>query len=295
MRVDRMELADCGSPDAIVSAILKQVPDMPIPIPVEEIARQVDIIDIREFETDGFEGGLIAFVDKSRGTILVNQRSPRQRRRFTVGHELGHFLIPTHKPKDEQGFRCSTADMNRGSFKPTDRAAQMEVEANQFAASLLMPHVFFRKDMARLRGADIEHVVQLAKRYDTSKEATVRRYVESHEEACAAIVSKAGTIIRMYRASSFPFIEAGYGQPVPAESLTARFNPSEGTISEWSELDGSVWLSTRYGQRPPVVYEQVLAQSSGFRLTLLTAETSTEADEEEDELATSWTPRFHKR
>ena len=33
MNLDRMELADCGTPEALVAAILKQVPDMPIPVP----------------------------------------------------------------------------------------------------------------------------------------------------------------------------------------------------------------------------------------------------------------------
>jgi Zn-dependent peptidase ImmA (M78 family) len=290
-----MELADCGSPDALVVAILKQVPDMPVPIPIEEIARQLDIIDIRALETDNFEGGLIAFEDKSRGTILVNEKSPRQRQRFTVGHELGHFLIPTHKPKDEGGFRCSSKDMRQNTFKPADRAVQMEVEANRFAAGLLMPPEFFRKDLARLRGADIEHIIRLAKRYDTSKEATARRYVDSHDELCAVIVSRGGKVLRMYRPSSFPFIETGHGQPIPTQSLTARFNPSNKSISEWHEMDGSVWLSTQYGHRAPTVYEQVLTQSNGFRLTLLNVEASSDSEEEDEDLADSWTPRFHKR
>ena len=39
------------------------------------------------------------------------------RRRFTVGHELGHFLIPTHKPVQKGNFLCSRGDMRQWSLK----------------------------------------------------------------------------------------------------------------------------------------------------------------------------------
>ena len=92
MLISRMDLADLGSPEALVEGILKQVSDLPIPVPIEDIARSVDITNITFIGTDSFEGGLVTDRDKSEGVILVNRRSGRRRRRFTVSHELGHFL-----------------------------------------------------------------------------------------------------------------------------------------------------------------------------------------------------------
>jgi Zn-dependent peptidase ImmA (M78 family) len=109
--ISRMDLADFGSPEAIAQGILKLVPDLPIPVPIEDLARQLDIIDIMPLETDGFEGGLLTDENKAEGIILVNESNPRQRRRFTVGHELGHFLSPWHKPRTPDGFLCSADDM----------------------------------------------------------------------------------------------------------------------------------------------------------------------------------------
>lgn len=296
MQISRMDLADFGSAEQIVQGILDQAPDIPIPVPVEQIARMLDITDIRPLEMEGFEGGLITDRDKSQGVILVNHASPRQRRRFSIGHELGHFLCPTHVPKDDAGFRCTPANMRQAFAPRTDRAAQMEVEANRFSALLLLPLPHFRKMIRKRSSADIRHIIELARDYDVSKEATARRYVEIHDEPCAVIVSRHGRVLRFYRGQGFPFIDLKFNGPVPAKSLTARADLTEGVASDWNEADAALWLPSEPGRRLPVVYEQVLPQREGFRLTLLTIESADEeAQEDEDqELEESWTARFHR-
>jgi hypothetical protein len=47
-----MDLADCGSPEKLLAVILKHHPDWTAPVPVEELARSVNIIDFRELEGD---------------------------------------------------------------------------------------------------------------------------------------------------------------------------------------------------------------------------------------------------
>lgn len=292
-----MELADVGSPDAIIAAILKQLPNMALPVPVDEIAFAVGIERIAPLETDGFEGALIAVPDKSKGVILVNQNRPRQRKRFSVSHEVGHFLIPTHQAQDARGFQCRTQDMRRTTFTSGDRAAQMEVEANRFAAHLLMPPPMFRRDLERLPGADIEHIIALASKskYDVSKEAAARRYVEYHHEVCAAIVSREGKFLRAYRNSKFPFIPLNVGERVPIGSLTASYSgPSQ--LSRWEEQDFGNWLGDRLPVGLTALYEQVLLQSDGFRLTLLNVDLQDEEEvEDEERMSTSWQPVLGRR
>ena len=48
---------------------------------------------------------------KSYGAILVNGASSPRRRRYTIGHELGHFLNEHHVPTMEDGFQCTKEDM----------------------------------------------------------------------------------------------------------------------------------------------------------------------------------------
>jgi Zn-dependent peptidase ImmA (M78 family) len=65
-------------------------------------------------------------------SIGVNSREPLSRKRFTVAHEIGHLLL--HRRKLDAGiFEEDT--MYRG----TGMNSTEEIQANQFAADLLMP------------------------------------------------------------------------------------------------------------------------------------------------------------
>lgn len=65
-----MDLADCAAPESIIACILRHHPEWTAPVPIEDLARSVNIIDILEMETDEFEGGLTTDPDKHRGVIL---------------------------------------------------------------------------------------------------------------------------------------------------------------------------------------------------------------------------------
>ena len=293
-KISRFDIADFASPEQIVEGIIRGVPDLPIPVPVDEIALMLDIISIEELETEGYEGGLLTDAEKSEGFILVKRTSSIQRRRFTIGHELGHFLCPFHKPRTGDQFLCSSEDMWLAFAHEEDRAARMEVEANRFAAILLMPLPHFRKDLRLHKEADIEHILALARRYDTSKEATARRYVEVQDEPCAIVVSQNGRILQFYKIEDFPYLDVKRGNPVPNGSLTSKTNLARGVPSDPEEQDGSIWLSMPRRGRSPMIYEQVLPQSDGYRMTLLTLADDPEELDEEEDLEESWTPRFKR-
>ncbi|MDB5969068.1 MAG: hypothetical protein JWQ90_1518 [Hydrocarboniphaga sp.] len=288
-----MELADCGSLEKIADEIFRQMSEIPTPVPIEDIALALDIADIRGLEADGFEGGLVTDAERSSGAILVKEGSSLERRRFTVGHELGHFLCTWHQPPANDGFRCSTGDMRKTITGQVDRLADIEVQANRFSVLLLLPAVAISRDLKKKAGVDIEHILYLAGRYQMSKEATARRYVELRGERCAAIVSHLGKVLRIYRQRDFPFIDVRSGEAIPRTAITARLNPPLGRPSDCETVDGSTWLSTTIGTRLPSLYEQVLVQANGYRLTLLSFDED-EVDEaaEDEELRESWAIRF---
>ncbi len=291
MKLDRMALADCTTPKKLLDALLGQIPDLPLPVPIEEIAAALDIEQIQSLDTEGFEGGLIAFDDKSSGTILVNKRSPRPRQRFTIGHELGHFLNPWHVPPTG-GFRCTASDMRRFDVPSRpDRAAQMEAEANAFSAGFLMPDTGFRRTLRQWGGPEMAHILTLADRYDVSKEAAGRKYVALHDEPCAIVFSRNGAILYGQRGEDFPYLEVGKGRPLPNGSLTRRDGLGDGIISAWDEVDPHVWLSRTRGVKS--LTEQALGQRDGYRMTLLCVEID-DADElgVEDDVREEGIPRF---
>jgi Zn-dependent peptidase ImmA (M78 family) len=282
MRVTRLDLDGTGSPDGIVGKILKAEPDLPIPVPIEELARQLDITNILDLTTEGFEGGLITDDCRSEGTILVNRAARRGRRRFTIGHELGHFLIPWHKPVKGDQFLCSREDMRRWSAKENDTYARMEVEANRFSALILMPPRHLRGVMGKFRDPSLSQIVDVASHFDLSKDAAARAYAEYHDQQIAVAVIKDGKVLRIYRNIKFPRMGVASGSPVPRNSLYHYAAARGAELTEITQNGAELWLDSQWGKRLPTLYEQVFFQQEGFALLMLWIEAEEEDDDEED-------------
>lgn len=285
LTVTRMDLDGAGSPMALATKILKAEPSLPIPVPIEDLARQLDIADIRLLSTDGFEGGLITDAARSEGFILVNANAGRERQRFTIGHELGHFLMTHHAPAGATGFNCTRGDMGRSRMTTMSPAVRMEVEANEFSALILMPPPLWRGAMAAYRDPDLRQVTALAKQFGVSKEAAARSYAQYHEAPVAIVIVKDGRLLRAYRnISHFPKLCVGKGATVPSASLFHRLPHSPGRVSDIVEARAQYWLESDWGKPLPELYEQVAFQREGFAMILLWAEVAEEEDDVEDRL-----------
>ncbi|HTU19347.1 MAG TPA: ImmA/IrrE family metallo-endopeptidase [Gemmataceae bacterium] len=70
------------------------------------------------------------------GRVFVNADDPVTRRRFTAGHELGHFVLHRASLGGKVSFGDSPATVVEVE---DDTAMAMERQANRFAAELLMP------------------------------------------------------------------------------------------------------------------------------------------------------------
>lgn len=287
----RIKLADLGSPEALADCIVDHYPDIDIPIPLNWIAEAVGIIEIVGQKTNSFEGILITDSAKAQGSIAYNETSRLERRRFTIAHELGHFLLPLHG----DSAQCAKTDM--GVLKSNDPNRAREAEANRFASSLLMPKKFFMRDIRRLGAAETEHVVKLAGNYEVSKEAAARRYTDLCDHMCAVIFSHRGKLRYLCKTANFPFIDIRNDQPLPTEAISARQQGEPGRMSEWSETAAEIWIGTSHRLRGRVLYEQFLHQANGYRLSMLTIDDAPDEEEpdEEEELEESWTPRFPRR
>jgi Zn-dependent peptidase ImmA (M78 family) len=288
MKFSRMDLADCVTPEALLTEILKlQGGVFPIPVPIHEWALALDITAIKALETQGFQGGLMMFPDRSAGTILVNEAADYRRQRFTVGHELAHFLLPWHTPRSGQGFLCSSKDMAVFRAKPGgDRYTEMEAQANRFSAGILMPAAPFRADLRARRHFEVSHVAELADRYDVSKEAMARRCVDLHDEAVAVVFSRAGVVARTYRGKDFPRLSIATNDPLPAASVAKRATLAPGQCSDWGEAPADHWVQSTRG----TVSEQTLGQQNGFRMTLLTFEPEGDDPDDDEEVERAWAP-----
>lgn len=277
MFIDRMELADIGNPRKMAAGVLGLLPSVVFPLPVEEIALALEIRQIVPFDTDSFEGALLTDEAKSNCAILVRSDARPERRRFTVGHELGHYLMPLHIPTGD-GFRCTQADMRQEERTGARGNAAWEAEANTFAAELLMPHVEFRRKLRAESDVSIEALTSVATEFGVSKMACGRRIMQLSDDPCAMLISKDGVVKQVYRHADFPYIGLQSGMAMPRDALARTFKESPGSASDIESTEPCGWHICE--KRGLEVYEQVLLQAGGWRLTLLTAELAEDEDED---------------
>lgn len=100
-------------------------------------------------------------------TILVNQTDVPFRKRFTIAHELGHHFL--HLVADGD-FVDTQVDLFRDAEAGELAPRQVEVQANQFAAALLMPEALVRTSFGPTR-----NLADLARVFNVSEEAMAIR------------------------------------------------------------------------------------------------------------------------
>lgn len=143
------------------------------PIPVETFARARGA-EVRYSPFEGEISGMV-FRDNDRVVIGVNSLHHPNRQRFTIAHEIGHMLL--HKGVEvhvDRTFRINLRnDVSSQAVDPE------EIEANRFAAELLMPEHMLVGDL-KGRVIDFENeedLRRLAAKYRVSLQALTFRLI----------------------------------------------------------------------------------------------------------------------
>lgn len=272
MRLNRIDLADVHRPVTLARTIHQLLGERDGPIAVEDIAIALDVAEVRLDRFDGFEGMLLTDTVRSSGCILANISKGRQRARFTVAHELGHFLMERHQLSAAVGFTCSTQDMRE--TREGRQHLRQETQANQFAIELLAPDYLMRPLYSD--DPDLRDAQQLRDHLDVSLEACVRRMVERRDEPLAAVWSYQGNVRYFTRGPDFPFVALVKGDRIPRTSTAHRAiaNAKPG-CTEFAEADAHSWT----GRSGLELFEQSRVTTNGHAVTLLWAELPEEEDE----------------
>lgn len=143
------------------------------PVSVEELVKFCGNVDIRFRPFDGDLSGMVYRHADGSIVIGVNSSHSTNRQRYTIAHELGHVLL--HKDEELHVDDGQIIGLrNEVSSKATD---PKEIEANTFAAELLMPEGILRSRMAELpQGLEFEDsVTRLAREFQVSPVAMTYR------------------------------------------------------------------------------------------------------------------------
>lgn len=116
--------------------------------------RSLDLYSVSTF-SDKLSGMLVTvesdYLDDRHDEIHFNRNHSWKRQRFTIAHEIGHMLMNTS---------CSSVGTSLNESRDS------EIEANQFAAELLMPSEILKESLKRGYKVD-----ELAHEYMVSSEA----------------------------------------------------------------------------------------------------------------------------
>ena len=214
--------------------------------------------------------------------------------RFSIGHELGHYHLPNHPEIVlRDGLHTSYA-----GFISKDR---YELEADHFAAGLLMPGFLFDPAMDKV-ASGLDAIEALSDQCATSRTATAIRYALRTPDAVAIVVSAGQKIDYCFMSDSFREIPGldrlRKGSPLPHSSVTHRFNSDTAKIARGERANGEQLLQNWFGGNFKVeLFEEVIGLGGyGKTLTVLTASDLPDLEEieEEEELRESWEPRFKR-
>ena len=112
--------------------LLDNTGDSSPPVDLERIAAHLHL-EIKEVPLEEEYSGFLAVHEK---IIAVNSAHPPVRRRFTIAHEIGHYVL--HRRNQSSPVFIDRVIYRRHEASPLSNYNE-EMQANAFAAALLMP------------------------------------------------------------------------------------------------------------------------------------------------------------
>ena len=226
----------------------------------------------------GFDGGLYRAKGGKKGWGIIYNEAIQSTGRinFTLAHEFGHYLI--HRLDYPNGFECGDEEM--ASWDSEYR--QLESQANDFAATLLMPLDDFRRQIDALSKPSIEDLGACSKRYEVSLIASILQWLQYTSRRSILVVSRDGFIL--WASSSKPALKSGlyyktYNK-TPIEISTSSLAAQQVNLSghmHASGHDSGIWLNQ------PCEEHVLFSDQYDFTISLLHYDNATrhfELDEE---------------
>lgn len=137
------------------------------PVNIEAIIRSLGIELDKKADLDAEISGQIELTENGSYKISTNKSDNYFRKRFTMAHELGHYLLHAHLigngVDDNRAYRSVAA----GQFHNRSIGPAQETEANRFAATLLMPSGLVRQAFNECK----DDLSKLATTFQVSKQA----------------------------------------------------------------------------------------------------------------------------
>jgi Zn-dependent peptidase ImmA (M78 family) len=131
------------------------------PVPIVDLLEFIGLGLIRSEFADGEISGVI---DLEKKYLYVNKNDSFERQRFTIAHELGHWILH----RSEMQSNKEIAVLYRRSIGTSENPA-WEQEADCFAGNLLVPEFLLKRTIAELEKTGLAEDALLAKQFEVSR------------------------------------------------------------------------------------------------------------------------------
>lgn len=291
--MNRADLAWTASLAA--SRVIRERGVITLPVDPVAIARAVGIeVVAKPASAKGVSGMLIRHGNDFVIAYATHIDSPGFQN-FSIAHELGHYFLDGHVDAviGPDGMHQSHA-----GFTSDDR---YELEADHFAAALLMPDELFPAAVSRA-GEGLAAIEYLSGLCVTSLTATAIRYTKCTDEVVAVVVSSGKRINYCFMSKTLEEIAGTNrirkGEKLPPGCMTETFNRDPARVIHGWRTSGESDLQDWIGGRHSVALNEEVVGLGGYgrSLTVLSAQKAVDADElqEDEELIESWRPRFRR-
>jgi Zn-dependent peptidase ImmA (M78 family) len=204
--------------------------------PLERIVEDENLdVFYDNYESNTFDG--MTIFDKGNFYIHLNldngNQADKERGRFTLAHELGHYFIDAHRIGLKKGLlEPHPSHTNKTQFFTIER------EADYFAACLLMPEERFRKDIGK-RKFGIEVIDFLRTEYKVSRTACALRFADIGNYPLLVVYAENNIVKWSYSSTDFPYKRLLYDTTVPPNSVMGDYF-NNGHIAEVFQTE-QVW------------------------------------------------------
>ena len=147
-----------------------------VPVDVDEIATSLGLHVIYADLGNDISGLLIS--NGATAQVCVEEKDAPVRQRFTVAHEIAHYFLRHQFENGEHVHVDKGNYISQRGPRASDGIDPKEIEANQFAAALLMPSKILRQKISSLGlGGPLldRHVAVLADEFKVSEQAMTIR------------------------------------------------------------------------------------------------------------------------
>lgn len=167
--------------------VLEKYHDGSLPVNIEVIAEKLGLT-VQPVQTEDSElaGYFVRDPVSGRSVVGVNSTNSKVRQRFTLAHELGHAILHSTEDLryDRKGYSYDFGKVMMRNEDSRKGENPEEVEANFFAAEVLMPrHILLKRlsDSGALDFLETESdsvIRQLAREFNVSVQALTVRLIQ---------------------------------------------------------------------------------------------------------------------